>query len=234
MYCPRANKLLPTTKFSILVQVLSPSPDPSEASALTELTLGFSVNTSTRERSNLPDLIQSVLPSITLDLLDPPPSGAAISTSGDTPNSPPSTARIIDGSLVAVGNPAVEVTSELAILMATAMALGAYRSDIDQTIYWDGSGKPITTRTSITIDFSNTWQPEMSAYVPVPGMPLDEAVRLLLAGVVPRSQGAPESPPSFSGTRSSSPVDDSLCDACLAKALISSTLDCDCILEENS
>lgn len=156
-----------------------------------------------------------------------------------------------DGSLVAVGNPAVEVTSELAILMATAMALGtfqfllllfalftymllgAYRSDIDQTIYWDGSGKPITTRTSITIDFSNTWQPEMSAYVPVPGMPLDEAVRLLLAGVVPRSQGAPESPPSFSGTRSSSPVDDSLCDACLAKALISSTLDCDCIVRNS-
>ncbi|KZP23179.1 hypothetical protein FIBSPDRAFT_952247 [Athelia psychrophila] len=139
-----------------------------------------------------------------------------------------------DDSLVAVGDPAIQVTSELAILLATAMALGAHRSDINQTIHSDGPGQPITTHTSMMIDFSSTWQPEGSAYLPVPGMPLDDAIRLLVAGIVPRSQGPPESPPCPPGSRSPSPVDDSLCDACLTKALIASKSDCDCAAEESS
>ncbi|KZP23141.1 hypothetical protein FIBSPDRAFT_889791 [Athelia psychrophila] len=141
-----------------------------------------------------------------------------------------------DSSLVelAVGDPAVQVTSELVILMATAITLGAYRSDINQTVHCNGPGKSITTYTSITIGFSNTRQLEMLVYVPGPGMPLDEAIHLLSTGVVPQSQGAPGSPPSSSGLCSSRAVDDSLCDICLTKALISSTLDCDCLLEESS
>lgn len=40
-----------------------------------------------------------------------------------------------DDSLVTVGDPAVQVTSELAILMATAMALGKFLFSIFYSVY---------------------------------------------------------------------------------------------------
>lgn len=148
--------------------------------------------------------------------------------------------------------PGVQVTSELAILMATAMALGtcirtnsysptytlfpgAYSSNVDQEVTSAHPGAPITVRTTLTFDFSS--ERPQSRYAPPPEMTLEDALRLLLIGTVPRDEAArsPTPPP----TRSSSPVDgrsDSatsdrsfICERCLfAVTVIAAPSDCDC------
>ncbi|KAF7986630.1 hypothetical protein HWV62_26440 [Athelia sp. TMB] len=100
-----------------------------------------------------------------------------------------------------------QVTSELAILLTTAIALGAYRSDIDQEIFADTPDGPISTRTSVTIDFSTNWRTKDSPWIPPSGMPLEEAVDLLVRGFRPldfsESPDASRSPsPSVDGSSS--------------------------------
>ncbi|KAF7975394.1 hypothetical protein HWV62_9611 [Athelia sp. TMB] len=168
-----------------------------------------------------------------------------------------------------VGIDGRQVTTELAILLATAMALGAYTTDIDQEIFAETRDGPISTRTSVTIDFSTNWHVKGSPWAPPTGMPLAEAVGLLIRGIrpldsvesrspspdfdhpsrtptpgprsaTPGPRSATQSPPCPPSSRSLSPVlcsaleslvdqdDETICDVCLAKLVISSPLDCDC------
>ncbi|KAF7967633.1 hypothetical protein HWV62_33611 [Athelia sp. TMB] len=161
-----------------------------------------------------------------------------------------------------VGVDGRQVTTELAIMLATAMALGAYSTDIDQEIFAETTDGPVSTRTSVTIDFSSKWRVKGSPWSPPEGMPLAEAVGLLIRGIrpldsvesrspspefdyhsrtpTPGSRSATQSPPCPPSSRSPSPVlcsaleslvdqdDETICDACLAKLVISSPLDCDC------
>lgn len=115
-------------------------------------------------------------------------------------------------------------------------------SSINQEIQCDGPEGPLTTRTTVTIDFSVNWCTEDSLWSPPEGMPLAAAITLLLQGLTPRpgassssshsspsrspSRGAMESPPCPPSTRSPSPL---LCDVCLERwQLIVSPSDCDC------
>ncbi|KZP17125.1 hypothetical protein FIBSPDRAFT_957461 [Athelia psychrophila] len=99
-----------------------------------------------------------------------------------------------------------QVTTELSILMATAMALGAHSSDIDQEIHCDIPGGPLWTRTSVTIDFSTKWRVEGSPWAPPSGMPIHEAVGLLVEGIRPFSVLDPPITESPITSRSPSPV----------------------------
>ncbi|KZP21507.1 hypothetical protein FIBSPDRAFT_891003 [Athelia psychrophila] len=133
-----------------------------------------------------------------------------------------------------------QVTSELAIMMATAMALGCYNADIDQEIRCDAPGDPITTQTSVTFDFSTRWPAHDSPWTPAAGMALEDAVELLLGGVIPRSTARSKSSSACpQNSRTSSPVlfaaeqladqtDEAICDVCFAKQVIALPFECDC------
>lgn len=117
---------------------------------------------------------------------------------------------------------------------------------IDQEINCDTPGGPLTTRTTVTIDFSSDWRAQDSPWSPPEGMPLATAIKLLLQGLGPRPGASPSSSPSSSpnvsprpsrspsrspsrgameSSRSPSPL---LCEACLEQQLIASPSDCDC------
>lgn len=121
------------------------------------------------------------------------------------------------------------------------MQLGAYNTDIHQEIHCDAPGGPITTRTSVTFDFSSRWPTYNSPWTPAPGMALEDAVELLLGGVVPRSTARSRSPSECPpNSRTPSPVlfaaaeqladqtAEAICDVCLAKQVIASPFECDC------
>ncbi|KAF7978252.1 hypothetical protein HWV62_1072 [Athelia sp. TMB] len=148
-----------------------------------------------------------------------------------------------------------QVTTELSVLMATAMALGVYRSDVDQEVHADTPDGPVWTRTSVTFDFSDGWRAGDSPWTPPSGMSLDEAVGLLMRGIGPLrvlenpiiQSPAPTRTPSpdsdaesavssSSGSlllRSPFPThisrDDAICEVCLTKCVIASPDDCDCV-----
>ena len=132
---------------------------------------------------------------------------------------------------------------------------GAYRTDIDQEIHAQSVDGPVSTRTSVTFDFSEDWRVKDSPWAPPSGMSLNDAVSLLIRGICPLS--VLETPivanlrssrsPSLSSSetdgefRSSSeaslsrnpveqsPCDDDICEVCLSKCVIASLDDCDCV-----
>ncbi|KAF7977623.1 hypothetical protein HWV62_3020 [Athelia sp. TMB] len=99
-----------------------------------------------------------------------------------------------------------QVTTELAIMLATAMSLGAYTTDIDQEIFADTPDGPVSTRTSITIDFSSKWRVRDSPWAPPEGMPLEEAVGLLIRGIRPLADDESRSPSPTSSRPSRTPT----------------------------
>ncbi|KZP04771.1 hypothetical protein FIBSPDRAFT_904020 [Athelia psychrophila] len=89
----------------------------------------------------------------------------------------------------------VEVTSDLAILMATAMALelGAARSRVHQytRMLYTPDGTIRSTRTDITFAFFDPINDSHgSPYTPPYTMTLDEATRALVSGRLPFNDGA--------------------------------------------
>ncbi|KAF7977146.1 hypothetical protein HWV62_4557 [Athelia sp. TMB] len=179
----------------------------------------------------------------------------------------------------------VEVTVELAVMMAMGMSLGAYRTDIDQEIHAETPDGPVWTRTSVTFDFSDHWRVSDSPWTPPSGMPLEEAISCLIRGIGPLrvlenpiigspypsanpspslgddyeseagddyESAAGEDHESAAGDDNESaatsssgsallfspfaqpiPRDDDICDVCLARCIIASPEDCDCVGERH-
>lgn len=78
-------------------------------------------------------------------------------------------------------------------------------TSIDQEIHCETPGGPISTRNTVTIDFSTDWRAKDSPWSPPEGMPLSVAIRTLLQGLGPRPRASRSTSPSPSRNPSRNP-----------------------------
>ncbi|KAF7968494.1 hypothetical protein HWV62_30455 [Athelia sp. TMB] len=120
----------------------------------------------------------------------------------------------------------LQVTTELSFLLATGMALGAYRMGIEQEIRAQSVDSPVSTHTSVTFDFSDGWRVKELPMGPT----LRHASQRCQTDGECMERSSSEASPSPNPVQQN-PCNDDICEVCLAKYVIASLDDCDCVAE---